>query len=153
MILIDEIARSDIEYKDEVLKLSELAGDYLNTFEWCEKIVKGWVVNDFGYILCIFYFEIETNRDSEADDHIWVIIGDLPTAYIDLISATTSKEALVHYCDLMEDWINCIKNGQTVEDCYPISALPTLEHANMLQSRIELIKTDYIPIVSNQKMR
>lgn len=147
MLNIEKIADSELEYKDEVIDLVNEAVDYLKSFSWCKKISSGWLAKDFGYILCIFYFEIEPLEGSNADNNLWVIVGDLPPAYLDTIECNTPHEAVEIYCFLMEEWIESVKEGKPLENCYPISVEPTIEHANMLHSRIESIKRDYLPYV------
>ena len=147
MIDIEQIYRSDIRYKDEVIEQAQEAKTYLTSFSWCKRIVSGSLAQGFGYILCIFFFEIEAVKGSGADDKLWVIVGDLPSAYLDTIEYKTAHEALDFYCFLMEEWVEHIKAGKSLEECYPVNVEPTLEHANMLATRIQLIKSDFLPYV------
>ncbi len=144
MILINNISSSDIENKDEVITLSNEAANYLSSFNWCKKINNGWVAKEFGYILSVFYFEIEPDKEKNADNNVWIIVGDIPSVYIDIESANNADDALKCYCLIMEDWINCVKNGESIEECYPINVPATIEYAIMLESRIKLIKSDFI---------
>ena len=144
MIDIEHIHQSNVEYKDEVIKQAEEAKRYLNSFSWCREITSGSLVRSFGYILCIFLFEIEPTKDSGADDKLWVIVGDLPYAYLDIIEYKTPYDALDFYCHLMEEWIDHVKTGKFLEEYYPVNIQPTLEHANMLDTRIQLIKHDFL---------
>lgn len=123
-----------------VLKLQQEAEEYLKSFDWCLKIKKSWYDNEFSSydIIGVFLFEIEPINET-VDDFVWVIIGDLPTVYLDK-SVTSGKEALEIYCDLMEDWIDNVKNGQSLEECFPVPNEPTAENADLLKTRIELIK-------------
>jgi hypothetical protein len=147
MIEIKNIKKSKtkIEFVDEVLELSIEAQDYLKSFKWCEKIINGWLVKEWGYMLSIFYFEIKPSIGSEADNFVWVIVGDLPPAYIDIQSASNEIEALKIYVYLMEEWINNIKQGKSIEDCFPVNVEPSNEFADMLLSRINIIKEDFLP--------
>jgi hypothetical protein len=147
MVNIEQIDQSDVEYKEEVIEQAEEAKKYLNSFSWCKRIISGSLVRSFGYILCIFLFEIEPTKDSIADDKLWVIVGDLPSAYLDTIKYKTSYNALDFYCFLMEEWIEHVRTGKSLDDCYPVNVRPTLEHANMLDTRIQLIKSDFLPQV------
>ena len=147
MINIEQISQSNIEHKDEVIELVEEAKQYLNSFSWCKQIISGLLVKSFGYILCIFLFEIEPAKDSGADDKLWVIIGDLPSAYLDTIEYKTPHDALDIYCFLMEEWINNVRAGKSVKECYPVNVEPTLEHADMLDIRIQLVRSDFLPWV------
>jgi hypothetical protein len=147
LIELDKIKRSEVEleFEEEVFELIKEAEDFLSSFKWCKNIIKGWLAKDWGYILCIFYFNIEPTPGSKADNHVWFIVGDLPPAYIDIQSASTAYEALNAYTFLMEDWVINVRQGKSVEACYPIEVAPSLEYADMLSSRMNLIKQDFLP--------
>jgi len=149
MIDIHKIRQSDISDVDEVMEQLEEAKRYLNSFRWCKRIVGGALAQNFGYILCIFLFDIEPTEGSGADEKLWVIVGDLPPAYLDIVDYKTPYEALDFYCFLMDEWVDCVGNGVSVDNCYPVNAEPTLENAKMLHTRINLIKSDFLPFCVN----
>ena len=93
-IAIENIEYHKLKGKKEVLRLSEKAKKYLESFKWCDKILDGWLAFDFDYILCIFYFNIVPSEGSEADDKIWIIVGDIPSAYLDAVDNVTEWDAL-----------------------------------------------------------
>ena len=148
MICVRDIKKSNIEFKNEVFEQSEKARKYLLSFNWCKKILNGWLVDEFAYMLCIFCFKIEPTELSNADDKLWIIDGDLPSAYLDMESYTNAYDALRFYCLLMEEWIDHVNKGESVDECYPIYVPPTKEYANMLQTRINIVKEDFLPFVS-----
>jgi len=145
MIPINNILNSNIEFKSEVLDLANEAREYLSSFKWCKEITNGWLAAEFGYMLCVFYFEIVPSEGSKADNFVWIIVGDIPPAYIDVVSAPNVKDAIISYCEIMEDWIDVVNKGNSVEECFPISVDPTKEHADMLKTRITLIKNELLP--------
>lgn len=151
MIEIDELKKSGVEYVDEVTTLSVEAQQYLKSFSWCNEIEKGWLAKGWGYILCIFYFKIKPTPGSGADDFIWIIVGDIPPAYIDIQSVDSALEALKAYVNIMEEWINNIKEGKSVDNCFPINVEPSMKHADMLQKRIEIINSDFISELSKEE--
>ena len=145
MIPVDNLAISKLEFKSDIINLANEAAAYLKEFKWCREILNGFLATEFGYLFCVFYFEIIPTQGSDADKYIWVIVGDIPPAYIDTISAPTVRDAIVCYCDIMEDWINNVDNSISVEECYPINAPATKEYADMLRTRIVLVKNDLLP--------
>ncbi len=146
MIDINKICdfNNDFENPDEVLSLSVDAKEYLMSFTWCQAIVNGWVVHEWGFMLGIFYFEIKPLENSAADNFVWIIVGDVPPAYIDIESAKNKFEALSLYIFLMEEWCNNIIAGKSVDDCFPVNVEPSKKHAKMLISRLEIIKSDFL---------
>jgi hypothetical protein len=99
---------------------------------------KGW-----GYILAVFYFEIEPNFEN-VDTAVWIVVGDLPTAYIDTESAKNKYEAIKCYVGIMEDWVKYVKEGKPLKNVYPVNVTPTIENAVMLETRLKLIKEELL---------
>lgn len=151
MIEINSINENSdtIKYVEEVISLSREAQRYLISFTWCDKILNGWLVKDWGYMLCVFYFEIKPTNGSGADNYVWIVVGDIPPAYIDIESANNELEALEIYIDLMEEWIDHVKQGKSVKNCFPINVEPTIKYADMLLNRIKIIKSDFITELRN----
>lgn len=50
MINIANIENACLEYKEEVFTSLTEAKKYLSEFDWCIKILDGWVAASFGYI-------------------------------------------------------------------------------------------------------
>lgn len=143
-------SKNNIEHINEVIDLSLEAKKYLDSFEWCTMIVNGWLAKDYGYMLCIFYFEIVPTPGTGADKYVWIIVGDLPPCYIDIESAQNKLEALETYIFLMDEWSHNVLNDKSVDDCFPINVEPTKKYAEMLLSRTEIIKSDFIPELKSQ---
>ena len=144
---MNEITLNNLNEVDEIrfiLSLEKRAKEYLKKFNWCLGIKKSWYDSELCIydLLGIFLFEIEP-INSEIDNYIWVIVGDLPSVYLDE-SANSAVEALDIYCELMESWANNIIEGKSVEDCYPIPNEPTNENAELLKSRIEFIRSEIL---------
>jgi hypothetical protein len=69
--------------------------------------------------------------------------------YLDGFGARNTREVLENYVFLAEDWINQVKTGGRIADCYPFKAEPTLEMADLLESRVKQIKNNLIPNIDN----
>lgn len=69
----------------------------------------------------------------------------LPPAYIDIESASNKTEVLQVYIKIMSDWVQCVENGESIDNCYPINVPPENEYAKMLDIRIQLIKKHILP--------
>jgi len=136
--LIDGLAK--VEELKCVLKLQNEAQNYLENFEWCKSVKKSWYDKDFSIYdkIGIFLFEIEPLNDT-IDDFVWIIVGDLPSVYLDK-SVKTGKESLEIYCDLMQDWADNVKSGKSLMESYPIPTDPTIENAELLITRISFIR-------------
>lgn len=135
---------TEIEEIQSVLALYDEAKKYLENFTWCFSTKKCWYDKDHGIYekIGVFLFEIEP-QNYTIDDFIWVIVGDLPSVYLDK-TVTTGREALETYCELMQEWADNVKNGKSLEDCYPVEADPTIENVGILSSRIAFIRRELL---------
>ncbi len=135
---------TEIVELQSILGLYDEAKEYLEAFDWCISTKNCWLDKDLSVyeIIGVFLFEIEPLNDT-VDDFIWVIVGDLPTVYLDK-SVTTGQEALEAYCEIMQEWADNVKNGKSLEECYPVPVDPTMENADLLYSRISFIRKELI---------
>lgn len=90
-------------------------------------------------MLAVFFFSIEQAFNS-VPDNIWVIVGDLPPAYIDTIDNPNGSCAIDGYVMEMDKWVDNVINNRSIEDLIPVNVPPTREYAIMLKSRLDLIK-------------
>lgn len=150
MIHIANIENYSLEYKEEVVTSLTEAKNYLFNFDWCIKIVDGWVAASFGYILNIFLFKIKPDNITCSDEYVWIIVGDIPPAYIDVVSAPTVSDALGKYIEVMKDWVDAVLTGGSLEECYPVNVPPEAKYANMLATRLKMLKEDFLPIITKK---
>jgi len=129
----------------DFIKLANEAESFLQGHKWCKTIKNKWFVEGWENLVMIFYFEIIPNSKN-VDDFVWVIVGDLPPAYIDIESASNPLEVIETYTDIMSDWVECVKNGLSIENCYPINVPPQKDYAEMLEIRIKLIRENILPL-------
>jgi hypothetical protein len=145
MTSISEIADSkDIEYVDEVLELSERAQDYLRQMSWCERILEGWLDYSCGYIIGVFHFHFEPSEE-DIPSYVWVIVGDLPPAYLDSEYCKNGTEAMEGYVAEMQKWVDRVMSGRELDDSViPVNVPPTKEWAEELQIRLTYIKEHFL---------
>lgn len=137
------------EDEEETTGLKELLDEataYLNRFRFHRGIRNAYLGIGIAKILGVFLFEIIPARE-EVDDKVWVIVGDLPPAYITAEDASNPATALDSYIGAMEDWVEAAKAGRSVEELIPVNVPPTPENAAQLESRLrfldEKILSDY----------
>lgn len=144
--LLSELENTDIllqkDNKEiETKKLYKEAYDYLLSHTWCNSIDSSWIAVSWGYILGVFLFEI-TSDIAEVDKYVWVVVGDIPPAYIDVQSVQDPIDVISSYIDIMSDWVKCVENDESTEDCYPVEVPATVEYAKMLKSRLEVLSKE-----------
>ena len=72
---------------------------------------------------------------SELDQWLWVIVGDVPPAYLGTDGCKNPAQAPDAYTEEMSKWI-----ARAGEDVIPVSLHPTPEWAEQLRVRLELLR-------------
>jgi hypothetical protein len=120
------------------------ARDYLSSFKWCKAIREAYFGDGYGKIVAIFFFRIEPSRP-EVDEWLWVVVGDLPSAFLVTDDCKTPSEALEGYVYEMSKWVKLAKRGRTSKQVIPANAPATPEHADMLEVRLKFLEDLAIP--------
>ena len=134
---------NNIEFYLEVVDLVEESKKYLKSFSWCHEIKKGYLYTNIGRVFCIFLYEI-INTSSPEDNFNWVVVGDIPPMYLDIFGAESTVQVISNYVELAQDWINQIRAGNSVDECYPFDVEPTIEFADLLEKKISFMKSTLI---------
>lgn len=143
LVSIRMISREDEKETRLLQKMANQAKLYLLSFKWCKGIKSGWLGWGVGGICGVFLFKI-VPASKGVDELLWVIVGDLPPAYLVTDHASTALEALEVYVELMQEWIDSIHQGKSVEDCIPVNVPPTAEHADLLEKRLNFIRQKFL---------
>jgi hypothetical protein len=118
------------------------ARDYLESFEWCKRISEAYFGMGVGGIFAIFLFRIDA--DEGVDEWLWVVAGDLPSAYLVCDNALRPEDALREYCRLMQDWVDAVHGQRALADVFPVEAEPTEQNAELLERRIDFLRTEVL---------
>ncbi|MBX7244151.1 MAG: hypothetical protein K1X53_01555 [Candidatus Sumerlaeaceae bacterium] len=120
------------------------ARDYLCSFHWCKGVRSIHMGLGIGGVVGVFLAEL-TEPAGTTDKYLWVVVGDMPSAYLVTEQAATPVDALRIYCDLMDDWANAVKKGTGIESVFPVAADPTVENAENLLKRVSFLRRVVIP--------
>ena len=142
----------DTEFYSEAVLMQQRAEEYLSGFRWCRGIRRSSLYVNLGSKLCVFLFGID-NSQSPRDDKLWIIVGDIPSMYLDAYDIKTTKAVLLAYVDWAEDWVTHVKAGKPVDKCYPFQTEATPELAAMLAQRAAFIKTTVVVNLDDLKQR
>lgn len=146
LIPIAELASASIEHVHEVIELSERAKEYLRSMPWCGKIVNGWLGEAWGYIVGVFYFQLVPSR-SGAPQFVWIVVGDVPPAYISDEYASNSIEVIEGYAAEMQGWVDRVLEGRSIDSTViPVNVPPEKQWAERLGARLNLIRRDILGI-------
>lgn len=128
-------------------RMANEAREFVSNQEWCEHVDHAYLAFGIGGVVAVFLFEI-TPHFEEVDSSLWVIVGDLPPAYIVVDGNPTALDALDAYCSEMERWINAVENGESVKDLIPVNAPPTQECSMQLKGRIAFLRSKILPLTT-----
>lgn len=140
MTPIEQIPLGDPNDKDSLRCFAERASSFLIEKNWCKAVRRGWLGIGWDGVLGVFLFDIEPAKPN-VDQSVWVIVGDVPSAYI-CNDNETPKEALEGYVDEMWRWIEAVRAKKPVDGLIPVNAPATAEYADMLASRLEFIRQE-----------
>ncbi len=122
------------------------ARQFLQSFKWVAAIDEEYLGAAIENIVCIFLFKITPAR-AGVDSWIWVVVGDIPPAYLTCDECKTPYEALDGYIGAMEQWVIAARAGKSVERLIPVNVPPTAKNAEMLGSRLKFLGEKVLPML------
>lgn len=145
LVPVDAMVGEDQSETEMLRSMLRDAETFLTSHKWCPPIVERFLGFGVGGVVAVFLFRV-SEKVHGTDDLLWVVEGDLPSAYLVTDGAPNPAAALSGYADIMEDWANAVLTGSALDEVFPVHAAPTAEHANMLLSRIKFIRERLIPL-------
>jgi hypothetical protein len=125
--------------KGELLSLSNRAIEELSFYSWCEKIEEVYLGIYTPEIMGVFLVQFQTS-DPRVDPLLWVVVGDLPFAYLVCDNAPNAASAVSGYIQEMKLWVEAAKSGESVVDLIPVNLPATMENAKKLEWRLSLLE-------------
>lgn len=139
LTLVKELAGEDAEETEELQALARKAEQFITSFSWCSVVERAYAGIVIPSVIGTFLFEIEPTTP-DVDRVLWVIVGDVPPAYLVVDEALNPALALKQYVELMSEWVKAVEEKRSVEDLIPVNAAPTQEYAAMLRSRLAFLR-------------
>ena len=118
--------------------MADDAKRYISSFPWCKAVLDSHFGGGVGGIFAVFLFHIKPGRIDVAP-WIWVVVGDIPSAYLPLTDCEAPVEVFRAYIRGMRNWIELARRGQkgTPEQGVPPVDVPaTPEWAERLNQRL-----------------
>ena len=94
-------------------------------------------------MVAVFLFEIVPTA-KDVDTFLWVVVGDVPPAYLVTDDSRTPREAMRAYVDEMREWVDAVRNGGAIDDVIPVKVPPTREWADRLAGRLDLLEREFM---------
>ena len=140
---LPEVRGEDDEETLLLLKMADEAIGYISKFSWCPPIEGTYLAYGVGGVVGLFLMEFR-HKIQGTDERLWVVVGDIPSAYLVVEVNDSPNEALERYCTMMDDWVRAVKTSHSLKEVYPVDAAPTLENAEILEERIEFLRKEVI---------
>lgn len=144
LIPAEQLRGEDAGETEQLREMLREARRYLSEHEWYHGSVAEYLGFGVGGVVAVFLFQLADPINS--DDYLWVVQGDLPSAYFVTENAPTPAAALEVYCQLMEDWIEAVLAGVGLNEAFPVEAAPTTDNAKALKSRVSFIRRKLVPM-------
>lgn len=127
--------REDI---DEMKSMYQEAQKFLEFYDWCLEIKESYIGMLYPGIVAVFLFKIIPTRD-DVDEWIWVIVGDLPAAYLTVDECPNPATALDGYVGAMLEWVGAAQKGNSVAELIPVNVPATQENGDILKTRLDFL--------------
>ncbi len=150
VVSADEMVGDDETDTQQLREMLGWAEAYMRSFHWCPPVIERYLAFGIGGVVAVFLFKLG-RKINEIDDWLWVVVGDLPSAYLVTDRARNAREVLSLYCELMDDWARAALSGRTADKIFPVNAPATPEVARMLLSRMQFIREQIIPEISRRE--
>lgn len=74
---------------------------------------------------------------------LWVVVGDIPPAYLRVDADDDPEDALDMYIRMMGAWVDAVEQGKPVDGLIPVNVPPTAEYAEMLGGRLMFLQENF----------
>jgi hypothetical protein len=133
--------------------MQESALAYIRSFSWAQEVRETYLAFGIGGVIALFLLRFD-KPIKNTDKYLWVVVGDVPSAYFVIDQTTDAVSAIDLYCELMQDWVDAVQSGGSLDNVFPVDASPTKANARLLQSRIRFIHNEIMPTIRNyQELR
>lgn len=127
----------------ELRELAREAKNFLSSHKWCAGIRSQHLAWGIAGVVAVFFFRISPSMD-DVDEELWVVVGDIPPAYIVTPKREGWQSALRGYVYEMRRWVRAARARRSVATLIPVNVRPTLEFADMLGSRLAFITREFL---------
>jgi hypothetical protein len=128
-------------------EMSAEAKQYISSFSWCGSVVDSYFAGGVGGIFAVFLFRIQPGRRG-ISPWIWIMVGDIPPAYLPLDDCSSAAEAFGMYIRGMSKWVEFARKGKTGtagQGVPPVNVPATPEWAERLDQKLQGLNTAIRP--------
>jgi hypothetical protein len=152
VVPVSEIGGEDAAETVFLLDLAEKARNYITSFPWCRSICEMYFGDGIGKIVGLFLCRIVPAKP-DVDEWLWVVVGDLPPAYLVTDWCKNPAEAFDGYVEEMSKWIELAAKGESSVGVIPVSVPATPEWAEDVRRRLDLLGKIFRPWLSGPPIK
>lgn len=118
--------------------LADEARRYISSFSWCKEVLQSYFGGGVGGIFGVFFFHIRPSR-SDVEPWIWIIVGDIPSAYLPITDCKSPAEVFRTYIRGMSNWVELARKGKTgtpEQGVPPVDVPATPEWAETINQKL-----------------
>ncbi len=145
VIPIDQLFGEDEEDTRLLRGMVDVAQEFLLSFSWCKSIREMYFGSGVGGVVAVFFFHIEPSRP-DVDEWLWVVVGDVPPAFLVIDLNKSPSQVLESYIDEMAEWVKLAEHGCSSEEVIPVNVPATREHAKALAGRLKVLRDVIVPM-------
>ena len=141
---VDAICGDD---QTDTILLREMAlkaGNYVRSFAWCDELHEQYFGDGVGGVAALFLHRV-TIRGVDGPEWIWVIVGDLPSVYMEFEAYPNPRAALDRYIEGMEEWLAACPEDRASGDIIPIEVPSEPEWIEALAGRMKMLRKSILP--------
>ena len=129
--------------------LEDAAVNFIRSFAWSGELLAMYEGFQEPTMLGVFLVHLQPSA-LHVDDWLWVVVGDVPPAYLVADDNPTVAQAVIGYADEMQRWVDAARAGAPVDDLIPVNVPPTTEYADMLSSRLAILRGTVLDEIKNE---
>jgi hypothetical protein len=150
VIALDSIVGDDEKDTSLLRKMALTAEQYIQSFEWCEHLKEGFLTDGYGGIIAMFLFRADIKKLG-PDRWIWVFVGDLPSAYLEMEEYKSPYEALRRYIEGIDEWMEAARSGLPLGGLIPVEARADPDTLTALAGRSDTLRQHILPHISRNE--
>ena len=144
VVPIAQMSGDETEDTRLLQEMAEQARNFVASFSWCKTVKAMYFGDGIGGIIGIFFARVEPEHP-DVDEWLWVIVGDLPPAYLVTNDCLNPEEAAEGYISEMRRWVDAAKAGDSLQDIIPVNVPATPEWAAVLERRLDALEHEVLP--------
>lgn len=141
---VEKLAPDPDSYPVGLFDNLDKAKEYLADFRWVSSIEEEYLGGFFPEIASVFLFKISPKLVG-VDDFVWVIVGEVPSAYITVENSPNPACALDGYIGAVDEWAQAVSRSEKTDDLIPLNELETHENALILKRRLSYLRDEILP--------